>query len=345
MTPLSFDYPISVVVLYVVDAEGTHEAAVQMAEALEERGHVVRLFRVTRKNWRQAVRVPGDVVLNLAEDTDWKLYVKVGKALEMLGRAQMGHDLASFMFAINKRVVKRKLAAGGLATPKFRILSRRGARMVRGLEYPLMVKPAGHHASEGISQDSVVIDEKELTERVEYLWDRFGGEVVVEEFIEGDEVHVAVMGNGRRVVVLPYVGIVYKGEFADNWNVFTYKAKWDKSSWEYWYSKLICPVSWGRKTDERIEKLAVAVYKMFGCRDVARFDIKVTDEGKPYILDMNLNPSLSGDDQDECWVSMKALGWTYPQMMETIVAITYKRVYGKLPSRLRERQLLLAAGV
>lgn len=346
MTPLSFDYPISVAILYIIDAEGTQKTAYAIRDALESRGHTVNMVRVTKTNWRKAMRTSGDVVFNLVEDQGWQLYTKVGRYLENLGRAQVGHDLKTFAFAVDKSAIKRRLTAHGLSTPQYRILPARfKSAHIRGLEYPLIVKPTGEHASEGISQDSVVIDEQELFDRAKFLGNRYGREILVEEFIEGDEFHVTVMGNGQHLVVLPYIGIDYAGEYADNWNVFTYNAKWDHSSWEYNNSVVYCPAVAGKILEKRIDALVKRACKVLGCIDIVRFDLRIDEHLKPYILDVNANPSTSNDINDECWRSVMTMGWNYPQFIETLIAITYKRVYGRLPDRVRERHLLLHSGL
>lgn len=349
MTPLHFDYPISVAILYYGGESGdeldTEEAVKGIEEALEENGHIVRTMRVDEKNWLKAVRTPGEVVFNLVEDPMWELYVKVGQRLEMLGRAQVGHDMKCFRYATRKAWVKKRMQKLGISTPDFRIFNRRSkVNQVRGLEYPLMVKPSRQHAGIGISQDSVVIDQSELEERVKYLFRSFPGEVIAEEYVEGREIHVTLLGNGRHVVALPACEVSFGGEFADNWSVYTYEAKWDKKSWEYWDARVDAPAKLTRKLDEKIEKLAVKVYRAFGCRDIARMDIRLNEKNRPFIVDVNMSPSLNKfDEQDATLASVFALDWTYEQFVETLVAITYKRVYGRLPDRIRERQLLLEA--
>src|SRR3990167_3906652 len=256
MTPISFDYPVSVAILYyggaASDLQDTMEAVKGLQDALEDRGHMVRTVQVTEKNWLKAVKVPGQVVFNLVEDETWELYTKVGVRLEKMGRAQMAHDLSCFKFITKKAWFKRKMKRMGISTPAFRIFNRRSKiSQIRGLEYPLIVKPSGQHAGIGISQDSVVIDQDELVERTKYLFKHFPGEVIAEEFVDGREIHVTVLGNGRHVVTLPYCEVGFGGEFADNWNVYTYEAKWDKQSWEYWSARAYAPAKLSRKLDAK----------------------------------------------------------------------------------------------
>lgn len=346
MTPLSFDYPITVAILYYTgllpDVKDCEETAENLTRALEDRGHRVRAVRVTEKSWREAIKTPGEVVFNLVEDESWELYSKVGLALERLGRAQLGHDVKTFGYANHKAWIKRKLHRYGISTPNFRIVNRRSKiNYVRGLEYPLIVKPSRQHAAIGISQDSVVIDSQELEEGIKYLFKHYPGEVIVEEFIDGRELSATVIGNGRHAVVLPYIERVFTGEFSDNWNIYTYNGKWEESSWEFWASKIVCPVRTGQLLEKRLDRLSLNAYRAFGCRDIARLDIRVDQNEKPYLIDVNVNPGVDKHDQEEVWRSAQALGWTYADLVETLVAVTYKRVYHRLPDRTRESSFLL----
>jgi D-alanine-D-alanine ligase-like ATP-grasp enzyme len=141
--------------------------------------------------------------------------------------------------------------------------------------------------------------------------------------------------------VFPYAEIDFIGEYADNWNVYSYEAKWVDKSWEYWSSPVRSPVILARKVEAGIDKLVTRAFKVLDCCDVVRFDIRLDDLNKPYIIDVNVMPCLKRAEEEECWRSAKALGWSYEQLIETIVAVAYRRVYGRLPDRMRERQLLL----
>ncbi|MDP1743487.1 MAG: hypothetical protein Q8L51_01730 [Candidatus Amesbacteria bacterium] len=348
MTPLSIDYPISVAILYTTYDPDTVEVAMQMNESLTSCGHKVRMFETTSRNWKKALRVPGDVVINWIEDenTDWKLWAKVGHNLELLHRAQLGFNSRLIPYSLSKIKMKRRLLNYGLATPAFRVIRKLGNMAnFRGLNFPLIVKPAGEHASAGITQDSVVIDHKEMADQARYLFKKYGGEILVEEYIEGLELHVTVIGNKRHIIPLPYAQVNYKGEFKDNWNVYTYNAKWNNSSWEYWDAPLLCPVVLPKKVMIKIDDLVKSAFKILGCVDVVRFDIRLDNKNIPYIIDMNVNPHLGSDNESECWRSVKALDWSYPEFIETLVAIAYKRHFKRLPDRLRERQFMLAGFV
>ncbi len=331
---MSSSHPISVVILYYAgvheDDEDTLQNVKGIEKALKKRGYGVKKVVVTKKNWLKTIKTPGDVVFNFVEDDTWQLYVKVGLRLEKLERAQVGHDMKCFRYAIRKAWIKRRLKKLKMSTPNFKIFNRKSnISKLNDLSYPLIVKPSCQHAGIGISQDSVVTDKDALVKQVNYVLANYPGEVIVEEFVKGREIHVTILGNGDRITVLPYCEIGFGGKFKSNWSVYTYEAKWDKKSWEYWDARVDSPVNVSPTLDKKIKKLAVAAYHVFGCRDVARMDIRVDAKDRPFLVDVNMNPSLNYyDEQDATLASVYALGWSYDQFVETIIAITYERVYG-----------------
>ena len=331
MKPISFRTSLSALILYYNgtnhDDEDTKLCAKGITEALRKRGHVVKKIAVTEKNWRRATKLPGDVVFNLVEDDTWELYKKVGHRLEHLGKAQVGHDMKSFHYAISKASVKRKMAEEHISTAPFKIFNRRSKILTGGLTYPLIVKPSNQHAGIGISQASVVNTVEELKERVQYVFDHFPGEVVVEKYIKGREIHVTVLGNNGNTMTLPYCEIGFGKKSKKKWDIYTYEAKWDKKSWEYWNAHIESPAKISASLHEKIQDIATRAYEAFTCRDIARFDFRVDSKGIPYIIDVNMNPSLNYyDPEDATLASVYTLKWTYDQFIETIASTAYQRV-------------------
>lgn len=331
MKPIAFHTSLSALILYYHgsnhDDEDTKLCAKGIVEALRKRGHKVKKIAVTKKNWRRAVQLPGDVVFNLVEDDTWDLYKKVGHRLEQLGKAQVGHDMKSFHYAISKAWVKRKLATEHISTAPFKIFNRRSPIRISNLSYPLIVKPSNQHAGIGISQDSVVNTFEELQTRIRYVFENFPGEVVIEKFIQGREIHVTVLGNDGNISTLPFCEIGFGKKSKKKWKIYTYEAKWDKKSWEYWNAHIESPAKISQNLHDKIQQLALRAYQLFNCRDIARFDFRIDTKGVPYIIDVNMNPSLNYyDPEDATLASVYTLKWTYDQFIETIASITYRRV-------------------
>jgi D-alanine-D-alanine ligase len=333
--PTTFDHPITVLILYYKgskeDDQDTQENAKGIAEALKKRGHAVRKMIVTNDNWRKAIRIPADIVFNIVEDDTWELYLKIGYGLEKSGRAQVGQDTKGFRYVIRKAWIKRRMEKVGIATPAYTIFTRKSKiAATRKLNFPLIVKPSEQHAGIGITQKSVVRDITELRQQVGNVLSDYPGEVVAEEFVKGREIHVTVLGNDEDLVIFPFCEIGFNGNFSNNWSVYTYKAKWDKKSWEYSDARVHAPAEISKALHEKISKLVVDAFHAFDCRDIVRFDIRVDAKDRPFLVDINMNPSLNVyDTEDATLASVYASGWTYEEFIETLVQTTYKRCIGR----------------
>lgn len=334
--------PLSVAILYYSgthdDDEDTLLGVKGVAQSLRRTGHPVKQVIVTADNWQEAVKTPGDVVFNFVEDDTWELYEKVGRKLERLGRPQVGHDLKGFRYAIRKSPIKTRMKRMRINTPNFKIFTRTQTGIDPGnLTFPLIIKPSNQHAGIGISQKSVVTNAGELASQVASILREYPGEVIAEEFVSGREIHVTVIGNGKRLTVLPYCEIGFKGKFKKHWNVYTYEAKWVKKTWEYDDARIKAPAKIPEKLAKRIRSLVIASYRAFQCRDIARFDIRVSEKGTPYLIDVNMNPSINYyDEQDATLASVYALGWTYDQFIENLISIAYRRLH---PAQEKDKRL------
>ena len=237
--------------------------------------------------------------------------------------------MKSLRYAINKSWVKRKMTIERMSTPPFKIFNRRSIIRSYGLTYPLIVKPSRQHAGIGISQDSVVNNLAELKKQVGYIFSQYPGEVIVEEFIDGREIHATILGNDANIRTLPYCEIGFGKKSKNKWKVYTYEAKWDRKSWEYWNARVKSPPDISPRLHERMQEIAIKAYTVFNCRDMARLDFRINSKNIPYIVDVNINPSLNYyDEEDATIVSVYTLKWTYDQFIETLASMASQRVLG-----------------
>jgi D-alanine-D-alanine ligase len=147
-------------------------------------------------------------------------------------------------------------------------------------------------ASAGINEKSVVYDRKELEERVEYIIKMFKQPALVEEFIDGREVNVAILGNNPPVV-LPISEIDFSHLPSHLPKIVSYEAKWIPNTDYYEKTIPICPAPLEPELERKIKDIALSCYKIMGCRDYARVDMRIDKEGNPYVLEVNPNPDLS----------------------------------------------------
>ncbi len=297
---------------------GFHVNIVNVKDDLDVLMGAVRLFRP-------------DAVFNLVEyfndDAIHETYV--AGLYELLGVPYTGNPPITLATCQNKYRTKLILEAQGLPTASFFICRREPVPTDHGLEFPLIVKPALEDASGGIEKASVVLDQAALEERVRHVFKEFEMPALIEEYIEGREIHAAVLGNDP-----PEVLPLFEMEFDDSefnpegeWQpqIISFRAKWDPHSKDFYTMDSVCPPEdLDPEIEERIEEVALGAYKALGCRDYARIDMRVDEEaGEVFILEVNPNPDLiEGTAYIQC---AAASGRSYAEVLSEIAQMPIDR--------------------
>jgi D-alanine-D-alanine ligase len=215
----------------------------------------------------------------------------VAQELERQGFTYTGADYPALVFSQDKRQVQQKLKDDGVPTPEWRIYS--SAHVDDWDLYPAIVKPAFEHYSLGIARESVVESATELTERVSYVIALHQQPVLVEEFIDGREFHVGVVGNGD-LLMLPPAEIDFSGFDDIHDRLCTYEANFVPTSVAYQSTFAKLPIAFTPKELACMKSAVLGAYRATGCRDYARMDLRMRDGGF-YILDVNHNADISPD--------------------------------------------------
>ena len=184
------------------------------------------------------------------------------------------------------------------------------------LNYPLLVKPAFEDASVGIENESIVINSKQLRKRIEHVLKQFNQPALVEEFIEGRELNIAVMGD-KKLRVLPISEIDFSAMPDHLHNIVSYQAKWDPHHESYHKTIPICPASLPKNIEKRAKEVAFKAFKVMGCRDYARVDIRLSKDNKLFVLEVNPNPDIT--EGAGFMRSAQHAGMTYAQALKRIV--------------------------
>ena len=265
-----------------------------------------------------------DVIFNFVEiyKENSRLEMNIVGLYELMGIPYTGAPAMALANCQNKILAKRLLSSSGIRIPPFFIVSKKSSRYTHKLNYPLLVKPALEDASVGIENESIVTNSKELSKRIEHVLKYFAPPVLVEEFIEGRELNVAVMGD-KRLRVLPISEIDFSAMPDHLHNIVSYQAKWDPHHESYHKTIPICPAPIPKNVEKRAKEIAFKAFKVMGCRGYARVDIRLAKDNKLYVLEVNPNPDLT--EGAGFMRSAEHAGMTYGQALKRIVKYALSR--------------------
>ena len=265
-----------------------------------------------------------DIVFNLLEEFDGIVTYDqhVVAFLELLRQPYTGCNPRGLLLSRDKSLCKQLLAYHRIATPQFSVF-RRGARMhvPRRLRFPLFVKSTVEDASLGIAQASVVEDAARLRERIEFVHTQIKSDALVEEYIEGRELYVAVLGN-ERLTRLPVWEMVFGSMPSSLAAIATRKVKWDKRYQQKYGITTHAAVDLPPPVLASLDRLSRRIYRALGLSGYARMDFRVTPEGQVYVLEANANPNLEAE--EDFAESARAAGTPYPQLLERLMDLGLK---------------------
>lgn len=327
---------MNITVLTYLDSEDEnskdYEAVVpQVARTLRSLGHRVSVLGahgdVKRLIAGLSRRRP-ELVFNLMEMFADNVFgdIPVTGLLDLMGLRYTGSGPGELYLSQDKGLTKKLLAFDGILYPRFAVFSKQQGSFETGgnLRMPLFVKPLRSDSSLGIGGKSLVHDASALMERVTAIRKELNDSALAEEYIEGREFYVGVLGNGQPKA-LPPIEVDFTGFPEGVPKVLDSKAKWDESSKEYQGTKSVL----ANLPDElraKLQKVAVDAFRALRVRDYGRVDLRLTDTGDIYVLEVNASCYL--EKSSEFAMAAAAAGLDYPRLIERIVNLTLER-YGK----------------
>ncbi len=266
-----------------------------------------------------------DVIFNLCETfhnvTQWDK--NIAALIELLDIPYTGASSTSLFLCNDKGLCKKILRFHRVRVPRFHAYYR-GLKvwLPKTLKLPCIVKPLTEEASRGISQASVVDDEKSLVARVQMIHERMNLDAIAEEYVEGRELYVSIIGD-RALRLLPPREMTFGQMSEDEPRIATYKAKWDDAYRSKWgiandFANALEPA-----LQERIHDVCKRAYRALNIRSYARFDLRVTPAGLVYVIEPNVNPCIARD--DELAQSALQVGIGYPSLIRKLVNQALRR--------------------
>jgi D-alanine-D-alanine ligase len=295
-----------------------------IAAVLRGLGHQVVLLGDGREFLLNVLADPPDFVFNFAEGqgVSRSREARVPAVLEMLGIPFTGSDPLTMAVTLDKEIAKKLMIPAGVLVPRGKKLlpdEPFDAAFLGGMQFPLIVKPAWEGSSKGIRNKCLVKTEGALRDVIQSIGRDHRQPLLVEEFIQGDEVTVGVLGNDSPEIL--GVMRISPREPVENF-VYSLEVKRDYRRQVHYE----CPAPLSDATMTAVRRAALTVFAVLGCRDVARIDFRIRF-GAPYFLEVNPLPGLNPDDSD--LVIMAGLaGWSYQRLIESILNAAVKRCAG-----------------
>ena len=298
----------------------------EVAETLGKLGHDATLHVLdgSVKSLHAVARIECDLMFNLAESfggNDTADYC-IAAYLELLGKHFTGSGSHGLLYGQDKAAAKKILEFHGIHTPVFARSYRGRLDFSHDLEFPVIVKPAREDGSIGIEFSSVVTSIRELMERIDWLHANFDSPVLIEEFVEGREMYVGVLGN-EHPEALPVIELDLSKLPEGTPRIAGAEVKWGKGTSAYRDTKSAIAEGLPEETAALLQQTAIAVYQALELRDYARIDMRLRPDGQVAVIEANPNPWLAS--KAEFAMAARKSGRNYTQLIEAILELAMAR--------------------
>lgn len=300
----------------------SEETITALRTAFEDAGHTVLMLEAEETIAEQLKVACPDIVFNIAEGLRGESRESHVPAIcEMLGIHYTGSGPLTLALCLNKARAKEILLHYGIPTARFQVMEEAFTAVDPSLSYPLIVKLLQEGSSIGLSSDSIVDDSVALKKRVDYLIKTYQEPVIVEEFIEGREFTVGILGNNQPRV-LPVTELVFSTPrgivlFEPDPEVAQrYPDLWREGT-PHPLHRTVCPADIAPELKVAIEETALCAYRALGCRDWCRMEMRLAADGLLYVIELN---PIAGIDASYWFArSAQAAGQTYPEFVNEIL--------------------------
>ncbi len=300
------------------DPAAPAQSTVRIIESLKTLGHEpveLSLREDKTVEWLQSL-IDGsfDLAFNLCETIGGRAqgeHLAAG-AVELLEIPMTGASAATLLLCLDKDRCAAMLRARGITVPDWKVVDGAHPFPETFDRFPAIVKPAADDASNGVHSTSVVNsipEARSAIARIREHWDK----VVVQDFIEGREINLAIVGN----YLLPPAEIDFSTLPEDSPPIVSFAAKWTPESTDYQGTVPVCPAELPPHQAEQLQRLAAQAWRLMDGRGYARVDVRLTANGTPYIIDINPNPDLSLD--AGLARQARVAGWDYDDLIGKVV--------------------------
>lgn len=298
------------------------ETVLAIKKALEGAGLSVLLLEADEQMPALLAQHTVDIVFNIAEGTQGRgREAEVPAILNYYRIPFTGSDETTLCIALDKALTKRLLASYRIRTPKYFVVSKDYKKPLRRAKFPVIVKPNAEGSSKGISDVAIASENDELNALLEENFRLYGQDMLIEEYIHGREFTVGILGNGSDMRVFPPMEIIYLDK-QSRYNIYSFNVKKD-------YKRLIryeCPAKISPEAEAEMMGMAKKIYNILQCRDFSRLDFRLSEDGKPYFIEINPLPGLAPGYSDFPMIA-EFNGIDYDSLVRAVLESALKR-YG-----------------
>jgi len=308
---------------------GVLEERQHVSDALQKNGYKTSLFNMNSdiKRLIQFIEEKEpDIIFNLCEsvgdESTHEMFV--AGIYELMGIPYTGAGAFTLGMCQSKARTKQALSFHKIRVPRFALYKNANEVTEEDFElkFPVIVKPSHEDASVGIDNGSIVDTIAGVRKRVRYIFQNFDQPAIVDEYIEGRELNVAIIGN-RRPIILPISEIDFSGLPENYPHIVTYNAKWMEGTDEYKGTVGVCPAQVSAEIERQAKDIALKCYRIMGCRDYARVDMRLDKNNNLHVIEVNPNPDISDDAGFAR--SARAYGFSFDEIINKIVEYALER--------------------
>jgi len=302
-----------------------------VANALSGVGEVIRL-QADGEFPRRLMQARPDFVFNTAEGLHGvNRESHVPAICEFLGIPYHASDALTLGLTLHKGRAKEIMAYYGVPTAPFIVANTRADARNVNLPFPLFAKPALEGSGKGITEKSLCTSRAKLVQEVGELLDTYQEPVLIESWLPGQEFTVAILGNGKEARCLPLVGMRWEALPLGAKPIYGYEAKWLWDTPDHPLDLFECPANIPKELARDVRSAALSAYRVLGCRDWCRVDVRCDAAGRPMVVELNPLPGILPNPQDNsCFPkAARAAGITYDSLIQNVADIAWRRISGQ----------------
>ena len=297
-----------------------------IGNAICENGYDLTRIEMNRNIADELLSANADVVFNIAEGFQHRTReAQVPAICDLLGFEHTGGDATCLAITLDKEITNKLIAAEGILVPKSSVIRKISQLRKLQLNYPIIAKPIFEGTSKGIYENSVASNLDELERTVERLGNSISSGILCEEYVQGREFTVGVLGTESLRILGPSE-IVFKnrGENSPRFPVYSYEAKQAPNPVDNEYYEIQCPADISEAMELKVRRFARRCFRIVQCRDVARIDFRITENGEIYFIEINPLPGLSPGYSDLSILAEKT-GMSYTDLVGSILKPAVRR--------------------